>query len=299
MLTTQNDVILMAPGAETSSHQPITSPTRNGWERGSRMRRLPGSPGRTWSAHLVSSITAAMLAAPLLVLPTTPADAEGKKCEWLDRREAECPSELLMAEARDSNVTLGGLRIGTWRSLEEGELEGIADDDHGRCQDWTWAAIARLADDGCTRTGSWTITGRDSRLGSSFRFTAGGSAAPDGRWFGWAQVAPMRFECTHDGDGHIGLFGADCEHGRLLAGVTPIENGGSGSEDPLLRWRRAISTSPTPPGPEHAPWTAEEADGYTTSLKWDVLVRTPSDTVPDTGIGDLMWADAGRVRPLP
>ena len=85
------------------------------------------SPDRTWPAHLVSSIAAAVLAAPLLVLPTAPAGAGDKKCERLGHREAECPGELLMAGVRDSNVTLGGLRIGPWRSLEEGELEGIAD----------------------------------------------------------------------------------------------------------------------------------------------------------------------------
>ena len=61
------------------------------------MGRRPGS--RT--SHLNAWVAAAVLAAPLLVLPAAPA---GAACE-----------------ANHAHATLGALRIGAWRSREEGE----------------------------------------------------------------------------------------------------------------------------------------------------------------------------------
>ena len=126
MFATQDDMVRGVPRAERSGRQPISSPTRNGLACGSRMRCLPGFRGRTWAAHLKSSIAAAVLAVPCLVLPIPPAGAACDKGERTDHREAECP---------------GGLRIGPWRSLEEGKLAGIADIDRRRWRDWTWDCV--------------------------------------------------------------------------------------------------------------------------------------------------------------
>ena len=221
MLTTRNDMGRGAPRAERSDRQPISSSTCNGRVCGNRRRCLPGSRERRWAAHLKSLVAAAVLAVPHLVLPTAPADAACEKSERIGHREAECVGEHLTVGVRDSHVTLDWLRIGPWRSLEEGELAGSTDIDRGQCRDWTWDSFAHVADDGRTRTGLQEMTGRDLLLGSSYLFTAGDSAPPGGRWLGWEQAAPIRFASAHgaNGDGPIGLLGADCERGRLLAGV--------------------------------------------------------------------------------
>ena len=220
----------------------------------------------------------------------------------IDHREAACPSEFPTAWIRDSNVTPDGLRIGPWRSLEEGEPAGTADIDRRRWRDWTWGSLARLADDGRARTGARAMTGRDLLLGSSFSSAAGDSANPGARWSRRGQAAPTRLAGAHgtSGDGRIGLSGADCARGRLLPGVTLSESDRDGFEGPVRHWRTAIGTSLEPPGRERASWTAEEADGCTISLKWDAFgMRMASGAVSDTGIGNPVSADAGRVGLLP
>ena len=300
MFATQDDMVRGVPRAERSGRQPISSPTRNGLACGSRMRCLPGFRGRTWAAHLKSSIAAAVLAVPCLVLPIPPAGAACDKGERTDHREAECP---------------GGLRIGPWRSLEEGKLAGIADIDRRRWRDWTWDCVEHVADDRCTRTGSQEMTGRDGLFGSSFLFTAGNSVAPGGRWSGGGPAAPMQIAGAHgaNGDRPTGPFGADCARGRPLDGVslpcgvgedgssapdryglgdslsgvhpyvpvsvferwsmlsdlgdatgepTRTASRGDGGEGPLRRWRTPLGTSLAPPDMMRALLTPEEVAGY-------------------------------------
>lgn len=142
---------------------------------------------------------------------------------WLGsfERKVARMSEYPAVGVRDLPVTLGGLRIGPRQSLEEGESAGIADIDRWRLGDWTWDRSAHVADDSSTRTGSSEMTGRDPLSGSSFLFAADQSADPGRRWLGRGQEAPMRFAGAHGsrGDGLIGLFGAECDRRRLLAGV--------------------------------------------------------------------------------
>ena len=306
MLATRIDMVggaqNMARRAERPGRPPATSPQRNGRTRGSRMRCLPGSSERTWAACLESLVAAAVLAVCQLALPATPASAASETCKGIDHREAACPSELPTAWIRDSNVTPDGLRIGPCVSLEEGKPAGTADIDRRRWRDWTWGSLARLADDGRARTGARAMTGRDLLLGSSFPSTAGDSANPGARWSRRGQAAPTRLAGAHgtSGDGRIGLSGADCARGRLLPGVTLSESDRDGIEGPVRHWRTAIGTSIEPPGRERASWTAEEADGCTISLKWDAFgMRMASGAVSDTGIGNPVSADAGRVGLLP
>ena len=49
--------------------------------------------------------------------------------------------EHLTAGVGDSHVTLDGLRIRAWQSLEEGEVAGITDIDRRRWRDWTWGQL--------------------------------------------------------------------------------------------------------------------------------------------------------------
>ena len=210
-----------APGAKRPHRPPTTSPARNARARGSRTRCLPGSRERTWVAHVKSLVAAAVLAVPCLVFPTAPVDATDDKSRRIGHGEAECRGEDLMAGVRDAHGTLRGMRIGPWLDPEEGELAGISDIDRERWWDLTWDGFSHVADNDLTRTGSQEVTGGDLLLGRSFLFTAGFAAATDDRWLEWRQSAPMRSSGAHDayGDGLIGLFGADGERDRLLAGV--------------------------------------------------------------------------------
>ena len=295
MLATRIDMVggaeNMARSAPRPERSPATSPLRNGRERESRMRCLPGSIERKWAACLESLVAAAVLAVCQLALSATPASAASETCKGIDHREAACPSKLPTAWIRDSNVTPDGLRIGPWRGLEEEKPAGTADIDRRRWRDWTWGSFARLADDG-----------RELLLGSSFPSTAGDSANPGARWSRRGPAARARLAGAHgtSGDGRFGLSGADCARGHLLPGVTLTESDRDGIEGPVRHWRRAIGTSLAPPGRERASWTAQEPDGCTISLKWDAFgMRTASGAVSDTGIVNPASADAGRVGLLP
>ena len=158
---------------------------------------------------------------PGLVFPTAPVDATDDKSRRIGHGEAECLSDDLMAGVRDAHGTLRGMRIGPWLDPEEEEFAEISDIDRERWRDLTWDGFSHVADNDLTRTGSQEVTGGDLLLGRSFLFTAGFAAATDDRWLEWRQSAPMRSSGAHDayGDGLIGLFGADGERDRLLAGV--------------------------------------------------------------------------------
>ena len=56
-------------------------------------------------------------------------------------RLADRLGEHLTVGVGDSHVTLDGLRISAWQSLEEGEMAGIADTDRRRWRDWTWGQL--------------------------------------------------------------------------------------------------------------------------------------------------------------
>lgn len=180
---------------------------------GSRTRCLAGSREHTCVAHFRSLASAALLAVPLLILLTAPADAAGETSTGIDHGEAKLPGELLTVRVGEWLVSLDGLRTGPSRSLEEGEPEGIADVDRSRWRDWTWSSFEPVGDDGCAWTGWRAMAGRNLPLGSSIPITAGDSTDPGGRRSRWKQAAPIRFASAHgaNGDGFIGLFGADCD----------------------------------------------------------------------------------------
>ena len=213
MLMTRNDMICGVPGAETSDRRPTTSRVRNGWARGNRVRRLSGSPGWTWSAHLKASVAAAVLAVPCLVLPAAPAGAACETSEGLDHGETRYPCASWKEEK--------------WRSGKAGDPAGIADIEAGRWRDLLWDGFTLVADDVGTRIGSQGKTDRDPLLGGLFLSAAGDPAAPGDRRPDWGQAPPLRFTGAH-GDGLISLFGADCERGRLVAGVTLSHGAGEG-----------------------------------------------------------------------
>ena len=284
------------------------------------MGRRPGS--RT--SHLNSWVAAAVLAAPLLVLPAAPA---GATCE-----------------ANHAHATLDALRIGAWRSREEGEPAGFADIDGGRWRDWTWDSVATVAGDGNARTGSQERFDPNLPLGSSFAATTGESTAPGARRLGAEQAAPMRFAGAY-GTGRnarVGLFGAACGRegslagavaygvgeggfaaaeyhgfGDSLSGVHPYvrsapperlsawnvladatDGSGDGMEDRLWPWRTAIDMGFATLDSNGSPLTSEESDGDPLSVILHVLgMQMPARAVSDAGTGSLAAVEPGRVRP--
>ena len=116
------------------------------------------------------------------------------------------------------------MRRGSWR-----ELRTPTSNDGGTGAATTLRAVG--AEDGSTRTGSQRKNHPDLLLGSWFRFTAGGSAAPGGHGSGWGHVALMRLTGARgrSAEGLLCPFGVDCERARLLAGAAPsyrIDEGG-------------------------------------------------------------------------
>ena len=239
MLATRNDMIRGTPRVKRPGRRSMTSPARDDRAHGRRMRCLPGSHGRRWSSPLNSSVAAAVLAVPLLVLPAAPAGAAGETSKGINHWEVEFPSaswkkgeglSTSRFRTRDSQVTMGGLRIGLWPSHEEEEPAGVANIDAGRWRGWTGDSFAHVADDGSIRTGSQGMDHPDLLLGSWFRLTAGDSAAPGGHGSGWGHVALMRLTRPpgRPGKGLACPFGVDCERARLLAGPAPSYRIGKG-----------------------------------------------------------------------
>lgn len=157
--------------------------------------------------------------------------------------------EHLRAGIRDSQVIVGGLRIGLWRSHEEGELAGVANIDAGRWRDWTGDDFAHVADDGSTRTGSQGMSRPDLLLGSWFLLTAGDFAAPGGHRSGGRYAAPARLTGEHgrSGKGRVCPFGVDCERARLLADAAPSYRIGEGSFSAAGRYGLDVSLSEVHP----------------------------------------------------
>jgi len=203
-------------------------------------------------------VAASVLALPHLILPAAPAgaaeetralsnphgtriaspsvtgtilDRDGSLALWLASfgrtatlRSGDRSGEHLRAGVRDSQVILGGLRIGLWRSREEGELAGVANIDGGRWRGWTGDSFAHVTDDGRARTGSQGMSRPNLLLGSWFLFTAVGPVAPNDHWSDRGHAAPTRLTAAHGRGSSKGLacpFGAGCEHARLLAGAAP------------------------------------------------------------------------------
>ena len=104
MLATRNDMARRALKVEMSDRQPTAAPTRYGWPCGNRMRCLPGSPGRTWTAHLKSSAAAAVLAVPYLILPTAAADAACKTSGY--HAQYLYPADRTVAATVDPEATM-------------------------------------------------------------------------------------------------------------------------------------------------------------------------------------------------
>ena len=256
-----------------------------------------------------------MLAASGLALPAAPADAdEDRKSGRIDHGEAACPGEALTRGVGDSQVRWSGLRIGLWRSPQEGELAGISATGRERLRDLAWDSFSHVVHDDLARTGSQAAASGDLLLGSAFRFTPGDAATPDEHGLAWRRSAPMGTARAHDtgGDRRMGLFAADCERERLLATTAPTERlsdwsdfghatgdwmptGGRGdeSEGSLRHWRTAIGTWRVAP-------TLWNADGDT-ALSGPGAFGTPitSGAVPDTGPGNLTVAETSRVPPMP
>ena len=256
-----------------------------------------------------------MLAVSGLALPAAPADAdEDRKSGRIDHGEAACPGEALTRGVGDSQVLWSGLRIGLWRSPQEGELAGLSASGRERLWDLAWDSFSHMAHDDLARTGSQAAASGALLLGSAFRITPGDATTPDAHGLAWRRSAPMGSARAHDagGDGRIGLLAADCERQRLLAAMAPTERlsdwsafghatgdwtpaGGRSdeSEGPLRHWRAAIGT-----------WrialTLGTADGDTT-LSGRGAFGTPitSGAVPDTGRGNLTVAETSRVPPVP
>ena len=285
MLATQHDLIRGTPRVKKSGRPSMTSPTRDGRARGSRMRCLPGPGGRRWIPPLSSLVATAVFVLPHLILPAAPAGAagvdemralssphgtritdptvtgtilnrDGSLTVWrasfgrmAASRSGDRLGGHLTAGIRDPKPILGGLRIGLWRSHEEGELAGVANIDGGRQRDWTGDDFAHVADDGSTRTGSQGMSHPDLLLGSLFLFTAGDFAAPDGPRSGGRHAAPMRLTGAH-GHGSTGLvcpFGVDCERARLLAGAAPSYRIGKGNFSAAGRYGLGVSLSDVHP----------------------------------------------------
>lgn len=236
----------------------MTSPTRDGRARASRTRYLPGSGGRRWASPLNSLVAVAALALPHLVLPAAPAGAAGETSEGIDHWEAEFLSaswkkgEGLSASrfhTRGSQVTFGGLRIGLWRSHEEGGPAGTANIDVERWRDWTGDHFAHGADDGSIRTSSQGMNRSDLLLGSWFRFTAGDSAALGDHGPGRGHVALMRLTGAHgrSAEGLVCPFGIDCERARLPAGAAPSYRIGEGGFSAAGRYGLDVSLSEVHP----------------------------------------------------
>ena len=152
-----------------------------------------------------------------------------------------------------SHVTLGGQRIGLdalGKAPGPVSGTGAAGGDDGGL-----AALAALARDGEGRPGAEagsgsgiipgsvaggetrSMTGRDLLLGSAFHLSAGGGDGSGPRWTGWGRAALERFENSDGGlpvDGEVmtGVFGADWERGRWLAGVALSHSIGEGEMRP-------------------------------------------------------------------
>lgn len=284
MLATWNDTIRGAPGVKRAGRQSVMSPARDDGARGSRPRCLSGSHGRRWSSPLNSLVAAAVLALPTLVLLAAPVgaaeetralsnphgtritnptvtgtilDRDGSLTLWrasfgrtATSRSGDRSGEHPRAGVRDSQVILGGLRIGLWRSREEGELAGVANIDGGRWGDWTGDDFAPVTDDGSARTGSQGMSHPDLLLGSWFLFTAGDPAAPNGHWSGRGHAAPTRLTGAHGRSSSKRLvcpFGVDCERGRLLAGAAPSYRIGKSSFSAAGRYGLDVSLSDVHP----------------------------------------------------
>ena len=270
-------------------------------------------------AHLVSWAAAVVLAVPALVLPAVPAGAADEKSARIYHAKAERPGEDLTAAVRDAHGTLSGPRIGPWRGSDEGELAGVSDRDRERWWNLTWDSSSHVADDALARAGSQEVASGGLLHGSSFRFTAGYAAARNSS-LDWEPSAPMRFASAHDanGDGLMGLFGADC--GRPLAGVElsgGVGEGGlsagdchelgdwlsgvhphtqatltgsrsDGSEGALRRWWTVIGMSFASLGMKRVTLTPEEVHSHTISSgPGAFVVQMTSDAVPDASAGYL------------
>ena len=202
------------------------------------MRCLPGFRGRTPGARLKALVAATVLSVPHLILTATPGAAACETSGRIDNRGAN----LLPAGAFASQVTLVGLRIDPWRSLEAEELAGSAGLDGGRWGEWSSDRFAPTPDDSSAWAGAREMTGRGLVLVSSFLSTAGDSAAPGVRSLAldWGPAAPMRFavEPGRRGGEPVGPFAADCERSLLLAPPEPSSGaGGGGSSGAALGFR--------------------------------------------------------------
>ena len=132
---------------ERSGPQPTTSPRRDGRAGGSRVQCLSGSQGRSWRTRLKTTVAAAVLAVPHLILSTGQADAACETGKQIDHREAA--SQCVPA------------------GPGEGEPARFADIDAGRWRDWSWDSVAHVVVNGSARIGPREIAGHSLLLRSS------------------------------------------------------------------------------------------------------------------------------------
>ena len=184
--------------------------------------------------------------------------------------------EYLAVLVPDLHMTPDELRIGPAQGLEAGDSAGIADIGPRRPWEWTWDRFAHVADAGGTGAGVSGMTGRDLLSGSSFPF-AGGYDSGGGR--------------------PIGLFGADCERGRVPAGVARSSGVGDVGYSAVDRHGLGDSLSEVYP---HAPVARTERLSTWCNLGYATERPAPTDRVrlPEALSGFHIARGTG-IRPVP
>ena len=288
-------------GKDRWGRKPMTSLARGRRAGGSRTRCLPGSRRRTSITPLKSLVVATVLSVPPLVLPVTPADAACETNERLDHWGAN----HLTAGPCATQVALGGLHIDPWRSREAGELAGIAGLAGGRWGERSSDRFAQPAGDDSAWTRSRGTTGRGLVLVSSFRSTAGDSAALGGRWWAldWRPAAPMRIAVDavdrgSRGDALVGPFGAECERSPLPAPAPPSYGIGGGGSSAGFRYELGDSLSGVHP-PARVALTERLPAWGVLGYPTDVPAPTECDGDGDGSEGPLRpWRMATGMSPL-
>ena len=280
---------------------------------GTQRRRAQGT--LAIPSRLSAWIGAAVLGISCLVLPVGPVDAAGEYSARIELTEAQCRDGNPTAGVPGSHGTSWELRVGAWRNAGEVDIAGFSHIDAERWLNltWNWDSVSQPGDDKLAWIGpSRALTGRGLLPGDGFRFSAGDAAAPDDRWSGWRQPAPVRSAGAHHANGAepVGLLGSDCGRDRPRAGVAPagtwaawrvpgvhatddpmmIGSRGEGSGSPLRHWSSAIGMPLAPPDRRRVPSTSEVA-GHGAALRPDGF--GPRMTA---GAGKLETAETGRGR---